>query len=109
MKEGSIGDPSVYLGAKLKPMTLPNGVVAWGMSLGKYVQSSVKNVEEYMANHMGGRTLPKKAPTPFANDYKPEMDTTKELNPENGKLFAYLKNNHNLLLHGSNISKYLLQ
>jgi hypothetical protein len=32
MKPGSIGDPDFYLGAKLRPVTLPNGVIAWGMS-----------------------------------------------------------------------------
>jgi hypothetical protein len=36
-KPNSIGDPEFYLGAKLRPMTLPNGVVAWGMSASKYV------------------------------------------------------------------------
>ena len=31
MKEGSVGDPDFYLGAKLRKMTLPNGVEAWSM------------------------------------------------------------------------------
>jgi hypothetical protein len=41
MKEGSIQVPTLYLGAKLKNTVLPNGVVAWGMSYRKYVQSAV--------------------------------------------------------------------
>jgi hypothetical protein len=44
MKEGSIQVPAFYLGAKLKKTVLPNGVVAWGMSSSKYVQSAVHNV-----------------------------------------------------------------
>ena len=32
MKPGSICNPDVYLGAKLRKYTLPNGVVAWAMS-----------------------------------------------------------------------------
>jgi hypothetical protein len=44
MKEGSIQVPTLYLGAKLKNTVLTNGVVAWGMSSSKYVQSSVQNV-----------------------------------------------------------------
>jgi hypothetical protein len=49
MKEGSIQIPAFYLGAKLKKTVLPNGVVAWGMSSSKYVQSAVQNVKEYPA------------------------------------------------------------
>jgi hypothetical protein len=41
MKEGSIKVPTFYLGAKLKKTVLPNGVVAWGMSSSKCVQSAV--------------------------------------------------------------------
>jgi hypothetical protein len=48
MKEGSIQNPTFYLGAKLKKTVLPNGVVAWGMSYSKYVQSAVQNVKGYM-------------------------------------------------------------
>jgi hypothetical protein len=41
MKEGSSQVPTFYLGAKLKKTVIPNGVVAWGMSSSKYVQSAV--------------------------------------------------------------------
>jgi hypothetical protein len=46
MKEGSIQVPTFYLGAKLKKIVLPNGVISWGMSSSKYVQSAVQNVQE---------------------------------------------------------------
>jgi hypothetical protein len=48
MKEGSIQVPTFYLGSKMKKTVLPNGVVAWGMSSSKYVQSAVQNVQEYL-------------------------------------------------------------
>jgi hypothetical protein len=48
MKEGSIQFTTFYLGAKLKKTFLPNGVVAWGMSSSKYVQSDVQNVQYYL-------------------------------------------------------------
>jgi hypothetical protein len=80
MKPGSIGDPDFYLGGKLRKVTLANGVEAWGISPSKYVQEAVKNVEIYIAKTFNGRKLLKKAPTPFENDYRPEMDTTPELN-----------------------------
>jgi hypothetical protein len=48
MKESFIQVPTLYLGAKLKKTVLTNGVVLWGMSFSKYVQSTVQNVKEYM-------------------------------------------------------------
>ena len=38
MKPGSIGDPDVYLGGKLRKIRLPNGVLAWANLSFKYVQ-----------------------------------------------------------------------
>ena len=79
MKPGSMGDPDIYLGTKLRLIDLPNSVRAWGMSPSKYVQESVKNVEQQLDKNFNGRKLLKRAPTPFENDYSPELDTTPEL------------------------------
>jgi hypothetical protein len=81
MKEGSIQVPTFYLGAKLKKTVLPNGVVAWGMSSSKYVQSAVQNVKEYLSALPGNQMLVKKASGPFAGVYKPEPDESPELDP----------------------------
>ena len=35
LKEGSVGDPDVYLGAKIRKVRLENDVEAWGMSPSK--------------------------------------------------------------------------
>jgi hypothetical protein len=48
MKPGSIGDPDIYLGAKLCQCTLPNSVRAWALSPSKYVQEAVKMVEQHL-------------------------------------------------------------
>ena len=56
MKPGSIGDPDIYLGVKVKPTRLENGVIAWGMSSSKYVQEGVRTIEDYLAKN-GGRKL----------------------------------------------------
>jgi len=37
LKPNSVGDPDIYLGAKLKQTRLPNSVWAWGLSPSKYV------------------------------------------------------------------------
>jgi hypothetical protein len=83
MKKDSIGDPAFYLGAKLRPTALPNGVTAWGMSSSKYVQEAVRNIDEYLRSNNDGMTLAKRAPTPFPSGYAPEIDDSQELNPEN--------------------------
>jgi hypothetical protein len=81
MKEGSIQVPTFYLGEKLKKTVLPNGVIAWGMSSSKFVQSAVQNVQEYLEALPGDRKLLKRAPVPFAGGYKPELDESPELDP----------------------------
>ena len=48
MKPESIGDPNIYLGAKLRTTKLNNGVVAWSMSTSKYVQEAVTKVEDHL-------------------------------------------------------------
>jgi hypothetical protein len=79
MKEGSIQVPTFYLGTKLKKNVLPNGVVAWGMSSSKYVQSAVQNVKEYLAALPGDQMLVKKASDPCTGGYKYELDESPEL------------------------------
>jgi hypothetical protein len=87
MKEGSIQVPTSYLGAKLKKTVLPNGVVAWGMSSSKYVQSAVQNVQDYLATLPGDHKLLKKASGPFAGGYKPELDESPELDPTRANFY----------------------
>jgi hypothetical protein len=65
MKSGSIGDPDIYLGAKLREMQLPNGVYAWSLSASKYVQEAVRNAKDYFQKERSGHLWPKRVPTPF--------------------------------------------
>jgi hypothetical protein len=87
LKEGSVGDPDIYLGAKLRKVTLESGVEAWSMSPSKYVQEAVKNVKNYLQEKEPGRPWPKKAPTPFVKDYKPEIDISPELGSEDATYY----------------------
>ena len=48
LKEESIGPPDIYLGGKLRELTLENGIKAWSFSSSQYVQSAVQNVETYL-------------------------------------------------------------
>ena len=79
MKKGSIGDPGIYLGSKMRKVQLDNGVFAWGMSPAKYVQEAVRNVEEHLTKEYRGRKLPKRATAPCPSKYVSETDTTPEL------------------------------
>ena len=78
----TVGDPDVYLGAKVKRMEMPNGVQAWALSSSKYVQEAVQNVENYLRDELSGWTLRKRAPTPFMSEYDPNMDMTKQVSAE---------------------------
>ena len=90
MKEGSIGDPDLYLGAKLRKVTLPNGVQAWSTSPSKYIQEAVKNVEEHLHNECGGRKLAKRATAPFPRDYAPELDMSPVLDSKKANYYQSL-------------------
>jgi hypothetical protein len=87
MKKGSIGDPEIYLGCKVKKMTLPNGVVAWGMSPSKYIQEAVQNCEKHLDKRYEGRKLAKKATNPYKAGYEPELDVSELLEPEDATYY----------------------
>ena len=72
MKKGSIGDPDIYLGSRLKRVRLPNGVEAWMMSPTKYVAEAVKNVERYLRENHDAK-LPKRVSGPLPSNYRPEL------------------------------------
>ena len=83
LKEESIGPPKIYLGGNVRKVTLENGVSAWAFGSSQYVQQAVKNVEKYLADcHANGDkrfSLPAKANTPMRTIYRPELDTSPEL------------------------------
>ncbi|EJK65892.1 hypothetical protein THAOC_13210, partial [Thalassiosira oceanica] len=78
LKEESIGPPSQYLGGKLSLVTTANNTKAWQFSSSQYVQEAVRNVEKYLA--ATDRILPRRCTTPLSPNYRPEIDTTLELN-----------------------------
>ena len=67
LKEESIGPPDIYLGGKMRQVTLENGVNAWTFGSSQYVQVAVHNVETYLEK--SGRSLPAKADTPLKSEY----------------------------------------
>ena len=79
MKQGSIRDPDIYLGAKLRQVILSNGVKCWGMSSAKYVQEAVCNVKDYITKNLDGLKLKKKAKFAWPSNYMVEDDESAEL------------------------------
>lgn len=88
IKEGSVGPPDIYLGNKVSKVTLENGVDAWSFSSSQYVQSAVTNVENYLKSQ--NKSLPSKCKSPFSREYRPEIDVTPELNPQEASYYQSL-------------------
>ena len=63
IKASSIGPSKIYLAAKVGKVQILNGVEAYYISMSRYVQESVKNVDRYL--HDRGLALLKKASTPL--------------------------------------------
>jgi hypothetical protein len=79
LKKSSVGDPDIYLGAKLRIFELENVVNAWSMSPSKYVQEAIKNVKAYLQEKYPGWPWLKRATSPFVKDYRPEIEISPEL------------------------------
>ena len=91
LKEESIGPPTVYLGGRVRKVQLENGAWAWSFSSSQYVQSAVKNVEEYVAKSENSHLkIPSKAETPLMTSYRPELDVSPELTPQDSAYYQSL-------------------
>ena len=91
LKEESIGPPTVYLGGRVRKVQLENGVWAWSFSSSQYVQSAVKNVEEYVRKSENSHLkIPSKAETPLTTSYRPELDVSPELTPRDSAYYQSL-------------------
>ncbi len=91
LKPSSVGDPGIYLGAKLHQTHLKNSIWAWGVSPSKYVAQAVKNCEQHLLKKLGNcYQLPSKADNPFPMDYCPEMDISNPLDPECSSFYQHL-------------------
>jgi len=91
LKPSSVGDPDIYLGAKLKQTKLPNGVWAWGLSPSKYVAQSVMNFQTHLTNKLDGKyKIPSRADNPFPVNYCPDTDLIDHLDNNCSSFFMHL-------------------
>ena len=86
----SVGDPDIYLGAKLKEVRLKNDVLAWAMSPSKYVQQAIKNCATHLEESDGQYQISKHTDKPFPTDYNADTDTSEPLTPEYASFFMHL-------------------
>jgi hypothetical protein len=90
LKAGSVGEPKMYIGAKVSKYKLENAddpvKMRWSLLAEDYVTRTVKDVETELEKV--GKALPSKVTTPTTADYLPELDPTKELELERARYLA---------------------
>jgi Reverse transcriptase (RNA-dependent DNA polymerase) len=79
LKDDSVGPPSRYLGANIERVVLDDGSICWSMSVDSYIKSALENIEKQLDKE-GSSKLRFRAPRPYHQNYKPEVDATPLLN-----------------------------
>ena len=88
LKESSVGDPDIYLGAKLNKVQMDNYVWCWSISPSKYVQEAVRNCQKYLEENLSDEyDLISNAQNPFSLGYEPFMDVSPLLLPDEASYF----------------------
>ena len=84
LKDGSIAPPERYLGANIHKVQLDDGSTAWSQSSEDYLSGAIKQVQadldkdNIQLKRYGGNNQKR----PYDVNYRPEIDTTDELNAE---------------------------
>ena len=86
MQPISIAPPDIYPGGKVKRMCILNMVEAWTFSLSQYVQKAVSNVDKVL-HDLDGFMLSMNINAPLFNEYRPELDSSTELNGSDGAYY----------------------
>jgi hypothetical protein len=89
-KEGSIGPPTMYLGAHVVERRFPEdaGKVRWALSSEQYLKDAVKNLELKLVQD--GLKLPGRKSTPMTSGYRPELDYSPLLSDEAANYYQQL-------------------
>jgi hypothetical protein len=82
-------EPKTYLGATIKSWNIPNEHrKIWSMNSLQYIKEAVRSVE--MELHKTGHTLKGKPSTPMQVGYRPELDVSAVLHPDQANYYASL-------------------
>jgi hypothetical protein len=91
LKPSLLGDPDIYLGAKLKQNRLSNGVIAWGCSPSKYIDQAGENCQIHLTEKLNVKySIPARTDNPFPVDYDPSTDLSDILDPECLSFYQHL-------------------
>jgi len=92
LKEGSVKEPTTYLGADIVKYQIAESdepsKVRWAMSSGTYVKRAISDLEKEL--EAVGQHLKKRVTTPISPGYRPELDTTNELDAKRATYFQGL-------------------
>jgi len=92
LKEGSIKKPEMYLGAEVKKCVVADpdnpDKVQWGVSSDTYVKRALEDVERELSQ--ANQHLSTRAVTTLPVKYRPELDTTPELDPRRASYYMSL-------------------
>ena len=86
-KKNKIAPPEIYLGGRLENKYL-NGKLVWTLTSKDYIKAVIDNIEVRLKKT--GDKLNSKAITPMIQDYKPELDISKELDKEGITMYQEL-------------------
>jgi len=88
LKDGSVKEPNMYLGADISMYELKDGKKAWSLSSNTYVKRAVAKVQRELT--LVGKCLKKKVYSPLASGYHPEFDALPELDDTHASYYASL-------------------
>jgi hypothetical protein len=81
--------PKTYLGATIKSWSLPRDAKPiWSMNCAQYLKEAIRNVEQELSK--SGLCLRGKPNTPMQTGYRPELDVSPVLGPEQANYFQSL-------------------
>jgi Reverse transcriptase (RNA-dependent DNA polymerase) len=89
LKEGSVKEPDMYLGAEIRKWQIGDDPkTRWAISSDMYVKQAIADVETELA--LAGEMLVGKVSTPISPGYRPEIDSTPELNEKQASYYQGL-------------------
>jgi hypothetical protein len=81
--------PKVYLGATIKPWSIPNEIKpVWSMNSSNYLKEALRVLEIELTK--AGKTLKGKPAAPMQANYRPELDLSPVLGPDQASYFMSL-------------------
>lgn len=92
LKNGSVEEPSLYLGTDIKKWRLDAAdelkLTRWAMSSDSYCRKAIAEVKREL--HAAGLKHPTCIKTPLSSGYQPELDGTAELGPDKQQYYQGL-------------------